>query len=420
MAHFEITGPARLKGTIPVRGSKNATTPILAATLLTDEECTLSNLPLIEDVFCMLDILKSMGADVTWSGKRTVTVRAQRIDPKKLSAPLVKKIRSSILLLGPLSARFGQFFLSHPGGCVIGARPVDTHMDALRALGVHVSQKGKRYVVDARKKKSGRVVLGEFSVTATENILMLAASLPGTTTIKIAACEPHVVDLCEFLVKMGVRIAGIGTHTLTVTGVKKRRGVTHTIVPDHTEAATFLILGAVTGSSLRVAGARAEHLDAVLKKMEECGVRFVVTHNSITVLPPRALRALVKVKPELYPGIPTDAQALFGVLATQTHGTTLIHDSFYEGRFRYIEELMRMGANARILNAHQALVIGPTKLHGTKITGFDLRAGASLIIAALAAQGTTIIENAHQVDRGYERIEERLRAIGAPITRVED
>jgi UDP-N-acetylglucosamine 1-carboxyvinyltransferase len=418
MEVFEIEGSKRLKGEIAVSGSKNATTPILAATLLTKETCVLSNLPLIEDVFRMLEILESMGAKVEWRGKRTVAITAKNIDPKKMSVAAVKKIRSSILLLGPLAQRFDRFSFYHPGGCVIGARPVGTHFDVLAKLGVGIVSRGKEYVVNAKKRQAKKVVLREFSVTATENAMMLAAGMSGKTIIKVAAAEPHVEDLGKFLIALGAKIKGLGTHTIEVDGSRRLHGARHTIVSDHNEAATFLILGAATGSTLTVKNAREEHLDLVLEKLREFGASFTIAKNAITVFPAKKLRAVTKVETRTYPGIPTDVQAPFGVLATQAEGETLIFDTLFEGRFNYVSELEKMGGKAMIHNPHQVGISGKTKLHGTVIKSYDLRAGAALIIAALTARGKTIIEDIHQVDRGYERIEERLQKIGADIKRV--
>ena len=418
MEVFRISGGKRLSGSIPVYGSKNATTPILAATLLTKETCVLSNLPLIEDVFRMIEILESMGAKVEWRGKRTIAITNDDIDPRKMDVETVKKIRSSILLLGSLAARFDRFSLYHPGGCVIGARPIGTHFDALEKLGARIVQKEKRYEVDAKKRKAGKVVLREMSVTATENAMMLAAGMPGKTILKIAATEPHVEDLGNFLIAMGARIDGLGTHTLEITGTRKLRGAAHTIIPDANEAATFLILGVATGSELTVRNVREEHIDLVLEKLREFGAEFRVGKHAITILPLRGLRSVQKIDTRTYPGVPSDVQAPFGVLATQAEGETLLFDTIFEGRFHYIPELEKMGAKATVLNPHQVIVRGKTRLRGTTIKSYDLRAGVSLIIAALIASGETVIEDIYQVDRGYERIEERLRAIGADIRRV--
>lgn len=417
MEYFEITGGQKLSGTVDVRGSKNAATPILAATLLTTKKCTISNLPLIEDVFRMLEIIESLGADVVWTGKRSVAITAKKINPQKMDRIKVKQLRSSILLLGPLSARCGQFQLPQPGGCVIGARPVGTHFDALAKMGVRIRNMKDAYAIDARKKHNAVIVLKEFSVTGTENAMMLAAGIPGKTVIKIAAAEPHVEDLGKFLIGLGVRITGLGTHTITIHGKKKLRGVAHKIISDFNEAATFLILGVATKSPITVKNANPGHLDLVLEKLRLCGAQMIIKGKSITIVPPRKILSLEKIEARIYPGIPTDIQAPFGVLATQADGKTLIFDTLYEARLKYLAELRKMGAKARILNDHQAVITGPTKLKGKKITSFDLRAGASLIIAALIADGTTQISNAYQVDRGYERIEERLQTLGARIER---
>lgn len=418
MEYFEINGGKKLKGEIVVRGSKNATTPILAATLLTKEECVISDIPLIEDVFRMIEILQSMGAEVRRIGERKISVKADQIDPNKVDVEKIKKLRSSILLLGSMSARFDNFKLYHPGGCVIGARPMGTHFDALRKMGIEIEQKNNVYVVNAKKRKANKVVLQEMSVTATENAMMLAASLPEKTIIKICACEPHVQDLGKFLISMGVKIKGLGTHTLEIIGSRKLRGAKHTIIPDANEAATFLIMGVATASPIVVKNAIEDHLDLVLEKLREFGADFKIGKNQIEVVPAKKLKAVAKLDIRTYPGIPSDVQAPLGVLATQAQGQTVIFDTIFEGRFNYLSELEKMRAQIKLLNPHQAFIMGPTELRGGAIRSFDLRAGASLIIAALCAKGKTTIEEIYQVDRGYEKIEERLQKIGADIKRV--
>ncbi|MDR3559058.1 MAG: UDP-N-acetylglucosamine 1-carboxyvinyltransferase [Candidatus Pacebacteria bacterium] len=418
MEHFEITGGRKLSGEINVRGSKNATTPILAATVLTKEECILSNVPLIEDVFRMVEILESMGSEIKWLNERKISIKNDKIDPLKMDVEKVKRLRSSILLLGSLSGRFDNFKIYHPGGCVIGKRPLGTHFDAMAKMGIDIKQKEKFYLVDAKKRKTGKIILREFSVTATENAMMLAAALPGKTIIKIAAAEPHVEDLGKFLVSMGAKIKGLGTHTLEITGVKKLCGTKHVIIPDANEAATFLIMGVATDSPIKVNGAREEHLELVLEKLREFGADFKIGKNFIQVIPAEKLKAVSKIDMRIYPGVPSDVQAPLGVLATQAEGHTLIFDTLFDGRFNYVNELEKMGAKAYILNPHQVVISGPTKLHGNGTKSFDLRAGASLIIAALVAEGKTVIEDIYQVDRGYEKIEERLQKLGAEIKRL--
>lgn len=419
MEVFEIKGGKRLSGEISVSGLKNAATPIIAATLLTKETCVLHNVPRIEDVFRMLEILQSMGAQATWQDDHTLTLSAKNVDPGKADQEVVKRLRSSILLMGPLAARFSKFYLRQPGGCVIGARPVDTHISALKKMGLLFIEDENGYHVDTAKRRAAKVVLREFSVTATENIMMLAATLPGTTEIKIAAAEPHVEDLGRFLIKMGATIEGLGTHTLRISGRPHLRGVEHEVISDHNEAATFLVLGVATGSPITVVNAQEEHLDIVLEKLREFGADFSIEKNKITVIPAKKLRAVSKVETAPYPGIPTETQALFGMLATQAEGETLIFEKLFEGRFNYISELVKMGAQAQILNPHQVVIQGPTPLRGTVIKSYDLRAGATLVIAALVAEGKAVIEDIYQVDRGYERLEERLQNIGADIRRAE-
>lgn len=414
---FRIEGGAKLSGEIEVRGSKNAAAPIIAATLLTKEPCILHNVPRIEDVFRLLEIIKSIGAEVEWIGERSIRIEAKRLFPEKMSLEEARRVRMSVLLFGSLAARCDRFDLGHPGGCAIGARSIETHVDALEKLGIRITKHEKHYEIDATGRRAGKVVQREFSVTATEDVLMLAAALPGRTVIKIAAAEPHVEDLGNFLVAMGAKIEGLGSHTIVVDG-GGLHGAEHTIIPDPIEAATFLVLGAVTGSELSAIHAREDHLELVLEKMSDFGVSFRIESDRITVFPAKQLVSPGKVKAELYPGLPTDALSLFAVLATRAEGDTLIHEHLYEGRFNYISEFEKMRVKATVLNPHQAVIHGPARLRGTTIKSFDLRAGAALIIAALAAEGTTTIEDIYQVDRGYERIEERLQKIGAKIERV--
>lgn len=418
MEVFRIQGGKKLSGRIPVYGLKNAATPIIAATLLSRERSVLENIPRIEDVFRMLEIIESLGATVEWLGHRTVAITPDAIDPTRADQEKVKRLRSSILLFGSLSARFNHFELRQPGGCVIGARPVDAHIDALAKLGIVVQPEEKGFVIDATGRRPAKVVLRQMSVTATENIMMLAAALPGETTVKIAACEPHVVDLGHFLEKMGATVSGLGTNTITIRGRSDLHGAKHVIMPDHNEAATYLILGAATGSEITVEHAREDDLDLVLERLREFGVRFTFEEDAITIHPAPVLSApSLQIDPRPYPGIPTDIQAPLAVLATQATGDTFIFDTMFEGRFNYAAELEKMGAKLTVLNPHQILIHGKTPLRGTVIKSYDLRAGAALIIAALVGTGETIIEDIYQVDRGYERIEDRLSDIGARISR---
>lgn len=422
MESFVINGGKLLSGEIEVRGAKNAATPILAACLLTKEPCVIDNLPLIEDVFRMIEIMESIGAKIDWLGERKIQITAGDLDLSKMRMDLVAKMRSSILLWGPLLARFGEVKMPHPGGCLIGARPVGTHFDALAALGAKISSEKDFYVLEGKKLQSAEIVLNEPSVTATENVLMAASLISDKTIIKIAAAEPHVQDLCAFLKKMGVKIKGIGTHTLEIEGKKQLKGAKHFLIPDTNEAGTFIILAAAAHSKILIKNLDFNYLDLVLLKLKEMGVDFekkkLKNSKALLVYPATNYRAVNKIQAMPYPGIPSDLQSVFGVLCTQAEGNSLIHDPLYEGRLKYLDELNKMGANAVICDPHRAIIAGPTPLYGTKITSFDLRTGASLIIAALIAKGESTIAEAYQVDRGYEKIEERLQKLGAEIKRL--
>jgi len=417
MAKFIIEGQKKLNGEIQVRGMKNAATPILAATVLTDEPCVISNVPRIVDVFKMLELLEGLGASVSWSGDHELTVRCDGIDPSKILAPTVRKLRSSVLLIGPLLARFPSLEIPHPGGCIIGNRPLDTHLDAMRSLGA-VVEEGRETILFSRKKalRGATIVLSEFSVTATENVLMAAALSEGTTTVHIAAAEPHVQDLARFLSSMGAHIEGIGTHTVTIHGADRLRGANHAIIPDQIEIGTWAVAAAVTRGTVAIRDVVPEHLDLILLKLRQAGIAFSLEHGTLSIQPTHRIKAF-RLQALPYPGFPTDLQAPFSVLATQAEGTSLIHDPMYEGRLGYVQELIKMGANAVICDPHRVLITGPTPLYGQDITSFDLRAGATLILAGLVAQGTTTIQEAQIVDRGYESIDERLTSLGAQITR---
>ncbi len=416
---FIISGGKSLKGKIDVRGAKNAATPILAACLLTEEPCVIDNLPLIEDVFRIVDILKSLGAEIDWLGERKIKIQAKDIDPKKIDQETVCRLRSSILFLGSLFARFNEFSISHPGGCLIGSRPVDTHFAALKSLGGEVVQENGSYQVrrQPRDISEQKIILREFSVTATENLLMASVLGKGKISLRLAATEPHVQELAMFLNKMGAKISGIGTHNIEIEQVQKLHGVEHVLMSDPIEAGTFIIAAAATRGKVEIENINPNHLDSVLEKLREMGIHLEIKGNSVLVEPSTRFHS-ARIQTLPYPGIPTDLQAPFAVFCTQAEGTSLIHDPLYEGRFKYIGELVKMGANASILDPHRAVISGPTPLYGKEIASFDLRAGATLIIAALVAEGESTISDIYQVDRGYEKIEERLAKIGADIKRI--
>jgi UDP-N-acetylglucosamine 1-carboxyvinyltransferase len=433
MGKFIIEGGKPLKGQIGVAGAKNAATPILAACLLTTEPCLIENLPLITDVFAMIEILKSMGVKVNWLGKRSLRIQAPKdLNLEKINQDSVCKMRSSILLLGALISRFKKFSLPQPGGCIIGARPIDSHLDALESLGVKILVKDRCYFVEKKELVGNEITMKEFSVTATENTILAAVLAEGRTIIKCAAAEPYVQDLCYFLRKMGAKISGIGTHTLIIEGVKKLKGAQHFLIYDPIEMITFLSLAGAVKARMTIKNVIPEFIQSELVKFEEVNLAFKIKNQKIfkkgwnyqvadvEVWPSGHLLAVKKVHNMPYPGFAADGLPPFAVLLTQAEGTSLVHDWMFEGRQKYIDELNKMGANAIICDPHRALITGPTPLYGTKITSFDLRAGATLIIAALVAKGQSEINNVQQVDRGYEMIEKRLKKIGASIRRIGD
>ena len=419
MAKFIIKGGKPLKGKIRPCGSKNAALAIIAATLLTDQPCTIDNVPEILDVKILLEIIQKLGVKVQRLKPHKYKIQAKNIRTTKLDSNLVQKLRASILLMGPLLARKGKMEMLHPGGCIIGKRPVGTHFQALEKLGVDIKQDKLSYRARVKTKlKPAVVFLDEPSVTATENALMAAVLISGKTAIKYAACEPHVQDLCRFLSKMGAIISGIGTQTLKIEGQPKLSGAEHKIIPDNIEAGTFAVAAAVTKGDVIIENIIPEHLDPILNKLKIMGVKFRISKDFLHIKPTVTFKS-TRIQTAPWPGFPTDLQAPFCVLATRAKGTSLVHDWMYERRLSYIDELIRMGADIILCDPHRALVNGPKKLFAAKIGSPDIRAGTALIIAALAADGETVIENIHLIDRGYENIEKRLCKLGADIKRVE-
>ena len=421
--HFLINGRGLLSGEIEARGCKNAATPIIAATLLTDDPCYIQNLPLVEDIFRMIEIIEALGAKVDWQGEREIKIETKNIDPLKMEEEIIKKLRSSVFLLGPLLPRFKKVKLRSPGGCLIGVRPIDTHLKGFEQIGADIEKEGEYYTLLGDHLSPGEVILSEFSVTATENILMAASLLSGKTVVKIAAIEPHVRDLSCVLSKMGAGIKWSENHTVEINGQKKLHGFSHSLIYDSVEAGSFIILAGASRGNIVIRNVPLENLDLVVQKIKEFGISFEKVKeingvSDIRIRSKKKLSPVQKIQVLPYPGIPTDLQCAFGVLATQNSGETLIHDPMYEGRLRYLEELNKMGADISLLDIHRAVVNGPSNLRGIPIKNYDLRSGAALIIAGLIAEGETSISNAYQVDRGYEKIEERLQKIGADIKRV--
>jgi len=419
MQKFIINGGKSLKGTVEIGGYKNAAGPVLAATLLTKEECVIGNLPRVTDVFNLIKVLESIGVETEWLEENKIKIKAgEKVDPEKMDYSTVEKMRISVLLIGPLLARFKKFKIPHPGGDKIGLRPIDSHLDALRKLGAEIYEKDNFYYFEAKNLQGKEVILSEFSVTATENLMMAASLVPGTTAIKTAAAEPQVQDTGDILKEMGVEIKGVGTHLVTIKGQKKLHGVKHSVISDPLEAGTFIVLAAVAQGEVEIKSVIIEHLELFLEKLKEIGVNMEIRSNSVIVKPSLNLQA-TKIQSLPFPGFPTDLQPMVSVLLTQAKGKSLVHDPLYESRLGHLKELKKMGADIEIADPHRAFIFGPTPLKANKITGMDIRAGASLIIAALIAKGKSEIYGVEQIDRGYEKIDEKLQKLGAEIERVE-
>lgn len=416
---FIIQGAKPLKGEIAAGGAKNAAFPVLAASLLTRESCTIDNLPLIKDVLTFIEIIKSLGAEIDWLDERKIRIKAQDIQPKNLDKKLVSKLRGSILLIGALLANFKEVEIPQPGGCLIGARPITTHLDAFSQLGVEIVAKENSFVFSKPEKSaSNLVILNEFSVTTTENILLYLSTCESQALLKCADGDYPVQELIKVLRKMGVEIDCLDAHTYKIKGKKELHGFEHKLMYDPIEAGTFILMTAATKGEVVVRNVEMKFLELPLKKLKDCGLPFeIIDQNTLFIKPWNYLK-IDKVQALPYPGIPTDLLPLFGALATQTPGLTLLHDPLYEGRLKYLEELNKMGARIIFADPHRAIVNGQTPLFGIEVDSPDIRGGASLIAGALVARGTTVINNVYQIDRGYEKIEERLQKIGADIKRV--
>lgn len=413
---FIINGGIPLRGEVEIMGAKNAAFPILAASLLTNETCVIDNMPKIEDVLKMIEILTKLGAQVNWIGERKIKINCKNIDSEKIPYDLVKSFRGSILLLGALLAKFNTIKIPAPGGCVIGSRPIDTHLDAFNSLGVKITKDKKIYTLKRKQNnQEHEVVLREISVTATENVLLFSANNPKKTLIKIADFDYQVQDLIRVLQKMGVKIKYGKIREIEIRGKVKLKGFSHKLIYDPIEAGTFIVAALATKGTVTVKNAEIEYMDLFLKRLKDFGANLIIKKNTVKVLPSEMVMDSIQSLP--YPGIHSDLQPTLGVLATQTKGATMIHDPLFEGRLRYLNEINKMGADIVYCDPHRAIVTGPTPLEGIKTLSLDLRAGAAVIIAGLIAKGETIISDVYQIDRGYEKIEERLTKLGADIKR---
>ncbi len=417
MPKLIVQGGIKLEGKVKISGSKNAALPIICAALLTKEKTVLKNVPDIADIRSMIKIIEELGGKVTFQN-HTLEINPTNLKNQELSSESVKKMRASILLIGALLPRFGEAKMSFPGGCVLGKRSVDTHTGAFKALGAQIIDATRGLHIKAKKLKGTKFVLSEMSVTATENAIMAAVLAEGETEIRLAATEPHVQDLCNFLKKMGATISGIGTTILTIKGAKSLKGTTYSIIGDYLEAGTFAIIAAATKGDVEIEGFEPHDLDIVWQKFKEMGVQFELGKNSIHVFPTKKLNSIKVLRTAVYPSFPTDLQAPFTVLLTQAHGVSKVFETLFEGRLNYLLELEEMGAHTEFLNPHQALIIGPSKLKSMPISSHDIRAGAAMVVAALIAPGKTEISNINYIDRGYENFDLKLRALGADIERA--
>ncbi len=417
MDQFRISGGQPLHGRVSISGAKNSALPCLAATLLTPETITLSNVPYTRDLITMRRLLEDLGATVLVPELRTHQVNAATVENFEAPYELVKTMRASVLVLGPLVARFGEARVSLPGGCAIGTRPIDLHLAALEKLGAQIELQSGVVSARAARLRGAAIHFDTVTVTGTENVLMAATLADGVTRLTNAACEPEVTDLVNLLSKMGAQIEGAGTAALIITGVAALQGATHAIIPDRIEAGTFLVAAAITQGELDLVECEPRHLTAVIEKLRAAGVVIEeIGERSLRASANGPLRA-VDLTTEVYPGFPTDMQAQYMALMTQAEGECEIHETIFENRFMHASELQRLGAHIRI-HGHTAHVSGKTPLTGARLIASDLRASASLVLAGLAAAGETWIDRVYHIDRGYEKIEEKLRAVGAEIERV--
>jgi UDP-N-acetylglucosamine 1-carboxyvinyltransferase len=424
--HYRIEGPATLSGRFKPAGNKNAALPILAGALLSDDPVTLENVPDIRDVRTMVGLLENLGAAVEWKGDGVVVVDPRPAHGGEMDGELARRIRASILLAGPLLARFGSVVLPPPGGDVIGRRRLDTHFLALGSLGALV-EIGDRYELRCRQLHGADIFLDEPSVTATENAILAAVTASGTTRLRNAAAEPHVQDLCTFLSAMGAQIEGAGTHEVTIHGVERLSGTRHTIGPDHIEIGSIIGLAAVTGSEVVIEDVVAADMHPLRIGFERLGVRWELKGSELVVPADQALEVEADLGDQVpslgdgpWPAFPADLMSIALVVATRCRGTVLIHEKMFESRMYFADKVISMGGRIILCDPHRAVVVGPSQLRGSTVESPDIRAGMALLIAALAADGVSRIHNIRQIERGYERIDERLRALGARIERVEN
>jgi UDP-N-acetylglucosamine 1-carboxyvinyltransferase len=416
MEKLAITGGRRLEGEVRISGAKNAALPILAAALLTDEKVTIGNIPHLRDITTTIELLGRMGVDVTLHEGLRIEVDPGSIREYQAPYDLVKTMRSSILVLGPLVGRFGRADVSLPGGCAIGARPVDLHVAGLRSLGAHVEITDGYIRARAERLKGAHLVLDKVTVTGTENLMMAAALAEGETVLENAAREPEVKDLADFLNRMGAQVRGAGSNRIVIEGVRRLHGAEYEVLPDRIETGTYLVAGAITGGRVRLRNTCPEHVEAVLAKLRDAGARIATGRDWIE-LDMRGRARSVDISTDPFPGFPTDMQAQFAALNCVATGVATINENVFENRFMHMQELQRMGANIR-LQGHTAVVQGVERLKAAPVMATDLRASAGLVLAGLVAEGETVVDRIYHIDRGYECIEEKLNQLGAAIRRL--
>ncbi len=416
---YKVEGGLPLRGDVTISGSKNAALPLLAASVLAPGETVFRNVPKLRDIEIMLQILNYLGAETSFVDG-TVRVRAEKMVNKAIPAEFVSKLRGSIVLLGPLLARFGVVEMAYPGGCVLGKRPVAAHISALTQLGAQDMSTEETLHLQGTLK-AGRVILPEFSVTATENAVLAASILEGETVIEIAAAEPHVQDVETFVRSMGAWVDGIGTHTVTVRGTKSPKPVEHEVTSDYLETGFFVLAALVSRGRIRIHRADISHLTIFLDSIRRMGGIWKYDESEQTLFVDGEISSLsaLKVQTLIYPGFPTDLMAPMGVAMTQAKGVSRIFETLFEGRMAYLYELEKMGAHVEILNSHEALIIGPTELRGRQVASNDIRAGAAMVLAALCADGKTTISDIKYIERGYDSLPDKLKALGAKIERIE-
>ena len=412
MSKFIIQGGKKLEGEVKISGSKNAALPIIAATVLNGGKTTLYNIPDIQDVQTMFEIMKDIGGNVT-KKKNKVIIDTSKIHTYEIPDHLMRKMRSSVILAGALIGKYHKARFSCPGGCDIGARPIDLHLKGFEKLGINIKEEFGEIVCSTEKIVGTQIHLDFPSVGATENIILASCLGDGTTIITNAAREPEIEDLAKYLNKMGAQIKGVGTDKVEIIGVSKLAEISYNIMPDRIEAGTYLVAGAITGGKVKIINVCPEHIEPILHKLEEANCKLEIGKNTILIEAPKRIKA-VDVKTMPYPGFPTDMQSIFGALLTTAKGTSVITENIFESRYKYVQELNRMGAKINV-EGRTAIIKGTKKIQGANVVATDLRGGAALILEALAAKGITEIDNIYYVLRGYEKIEEKLKKLGAKI-----